>query len=165
MKAIIAKTGLVLKLTLLISSAFSYAETFEIVDGSAQVAGSPNVSQAKARRSWEGACEKWKAETRELNRGDKIMMMSCETPVCDSDFGMVVCSSEAVFKVRVSGTSAAQIARESVRDQVDVGTAAMMGLIFMGAASSWNNHHSHWHSNHWGHHYDSHSHWHSGHHH
>lgn len=84
----------------------AFAQEFEIIDGSAEVAGEPATSTAEARSNWNFACEKFKAETKEYNRGDQIMLLSCDNPICafSSDTGKTTCTSMANFKVKTQGT-------------------------------------------------------------
>ncbi len=89
-----------------ISSLPLKAESFEIVDGGAAVTGKPNGSSNQARDNWQAACDQWKSETKELNKNNEILNLSCESPACDWQSGNYTCTSHAVYKLKISGTFA-----------------------------------------------------------
>ena len=90
---------------ILASAAAVHADNFEIIDGTATVTGKPSYSPQQARDNWDSACEQWKNETKDFNKTDQIMMLSCQTPVCGSNEGNeTTCSSTAIMKIKTAGT-------------------------------------------------------------
>lgn len=151
------------------ANASATSDTFEIIDGHANVAGRPNSSSTQARQNWEAACEQWKSETKDLNRNDQMMMISCDTPVCSFDNGYYTCSSNANFKVKTAGTLAQPQPQpvitpvstpEPVIEQTVVETAPppviyetvpapRPGFIWITGYWGWRSHRHYWVGGHW----------------
>lgn len=71
-----------------------------IEPGSAEIEGEPSATTKDARAAWKKACEDWKKEFREDNKQNKILSISCGSPVCGGDAGSKVCSSKASYKIK-----------------------------------------------------------------
>jgi hypothetical protein len=83
-----------ISMILILFSGFNLrAENFEVIDGVAHVTGKPSLSPSQARANWDTACDQWKAETKEINR-DNLLVISCEQPACTDFDGDVTCSSD-----------------------------------------------------------------------
>lgn len=141
-----------------------HAQNFEIIDGNSNVSGKPNISQTKARENWDAACAQWKTETKELNKSDQVMALSCETPTCDSNEGIVTCSSVAIYKVKTSGTRVETppppqpvVSGETVVPTapppviVEAVPAPQPGFIWIGGYWGWHEHRHSWFPGHWEH--------------
>lgn len=77
-------------------------KTYEIVDETSSLEGEPENLLKDARASWKKACADWKAESKELNKENKIISLNCGNPTCASaDAATTVCKSTAKMKVRV----------------------------------------------------------------
>lgn len=74
---------------------------FEILDGSAEVAGEPNVMAKAARESWKKACDDWKKEVKELNKDNQVIVLNCNTPKCGPEGTTTVCKSTATYKIKI----------------------------------------------------------------
>lgn len=74
---------------------------FEILDGSAEVAGEPNLMSKGARESWKKACDEWKKEVKDLNKENQVVVLNCNSPHCAIESGSTVCKSTASYKLRV----------------------------------------------------------------
>ena len=141
-----------------------HAENFEIIDGTANVSGKPNISAAHARENWEAACAEWKTETKELNKSDQVMGLSCENPTCNSNEGIITCSSTAVYKVKTSGTrvQTPPLPQPVVNAETVVTTAPppvivetvpapQPGFIWIGGYWGWHENRHSWFPGHWEH--------------
>ena len=62
--------------------------------------GDPGALASEARKNWQAACEKWKREFREDNKGSKIINLTCGTPTCSGDVGNKSCVSKATYKIK-----------------------------------------------------------------
>jgi hypothetical protein len=141
------------------------AENFEIIDGSAQVAGAPKPMPGEARATWTEACDKWKAETKEFNKNDQMMMLACGSPSCDSSNGMFTCSSTATFKVKVVGTRVQATPppppppipeeTETIVDApppqviVEAEPPPRPGFVWISGYWGWHGHRHYWYPGHW----------------
>jgi hypothetical protein len=77
-------------------------KNFEIVEGSGEVSGDPQLMNKEARASWKAACNDWKKEIKELNKTNEIIVLNCNKPNCQkSDGGQTVCESNGDYKVKV----------------------------------------------------------------
>lgn len=56
------------------------ASDFETITENNKIQGNPALSLTESRANWETACERWKKEIRELNKGHQILMTECGTP-------------------------------------------------------------------------------------
>lgn len=83
-------------------SATGSKETSEVLDGSAEITGDPNVLLKGARESWKKACDDWKKEVKDLNKDNQVIALNCSTPKCGSESGGTVCKSAATYKVKVN---------------------------------------------------------------
>jgi WXXGXW repeat (2 copies) len=141
-----------------------HAQNFEIIDGTANVAGKPSSSPNQARENWTAACDQWKSETKDLNKSNEVMMLSCENPACTSDNAMFSCSSQASFKVKTSGTFAqhppqpepVQVEQTIVSTPppqliVEAAPAPRPGFIWIGGYWGWHGTRHLWYPGHWDH--------------
>lgn len=77
-------------------------DTSEVLDGSAEIAGEPNVLVKGARESWKVACDDWKKEVKDLNKENQVIALNCGSPKCATEAGGTVCKSTANYKVKVN---------------------------------------------------------------
>lgn len=77
-------------------------DTSEVLDGSAEIAGDPNVLMKGARENWKKACDEWKKEVKDLNKENQVIALNCGAPKCASESGGTVCKSAANYKVKVN---------------------------------------------------------------
>ncbi len=77
-------------------------KNFEIVEGSGEVSGDPQLMNKEARASWKAACNDWKKEIKDLNKTNEIIVLNCNKPNCQkSEGGQTVCESNGDYKVKV----------------------------------------------------------------
>jgi hypothetical protein len=62
--------------------------------------GDIGALQSDARKNWQAACDNWKREFREDNKGSKIINVTCGTPTCSGDVGSKTCHSKANYKIK-----------------------------------------------------------------
>ena len=55
---------------------------FEIISGTAEIAGDPSPGLKESYASWKEACEKWKKDLKDLNnkKDDSILHLNCNAP-------------------------------------------------------------------------------------
>jgi len=53
---------------------------FEIVSGSAEIAGEAAAGVQESYQKWKTACSEWKTETKDLNKGNQILELNCNAP-------------------------------------------------------------------------------------
>lgn len=74
---------------------------FEITEGTAEIAGEPEVMTKAARTSWKKACDEWKKETKDLNKENQVLVLNCNNPTCAKDStSATVCTSTGAYKVK-----------------------------------------------------------------
>lgn len=74
---------------------------YEIIEGTGQIEGEPNVLLKEARASWKKACSEWKKDTREMNQESKVIALDCGKVNCVAQGAEgQVCSSEGTYKVK-----------------------------------------------------------------
>lgn len=77
---------------------------YELVEGTGDIEGEPNVLQKTARDNWKKACEDWKREIKELNKDNQVLVHNCNSPTCKSETSGTVCKSTGSYKLRVQIT-------------------------------------------------------------
>jgi WXXGXW repeat (2 copies) len=78
---------------------------FEIIDGSSQITGDSDPLKDGANKKWKTACDDWKKETKDLNKGNQVIAISCGSSACATgDSSAFTCSSMGSYKVKVAGT-------------------------------------------------------------
>ncbi|CAN5488677.1 hypothetical protein BH10BDE1_BH10BDE1_22880 [soil metagenome] len=83
------------------------SKQFEIIDGTNEVAGDPGQDTTAARAKWQKSCDVWKGETKDLNKMNQVVSMSCGSPSCAfQENGNYVCSSTAAYKLKIEGVRA-----------------------------------------------------------
>jgi hypothetical protein len=77
---------------------------FEVIDVSGQVVGEPELSVEAARSSWNKACQDWKVETKDLNKNNEVLGISCNSSSCTTvDIVKNQCTSTGTYKVKTAG--------------------------------------------------------------
>jgi hypothetical protein len=71
-------------------------ETEENID----IEGEPGALQSDARKNWKAACENWKQELHEDNKGSKFSVLDCGHPTCSGDVGSKQCVSKGRYKMK-----------------------------------------------------------------
>jgi hypothetical protein len=140
----------------------AYAQTFDIIDGNASIVGQPALTLDEARRNWTTACNEWKEETRDLNKNDQLMQLSCEQPTCTyNNEGRNTCSSTAIYKVKTQGTRAQPIEPvvqtappQPVYQPEPVVVVERVpdprpGFLWIAGYWGWIGSHRHWYGGHW----------------
>ncbi len=83
----------------------SNKKLWELQTGTAEVAGDPQLMDKEARKSWKTACAEWKAELKELNQENKVLVLNCNSPKCHKTGGPtgveVLCQSTATYSLKV----------------------------------------------------------------
>lgn len=75
---------------------------FEVVEGHDEIEGEPQILKTEARKSWQTACSDWKKETKELNKENQILALSCNSVACvGAESNMTVCKSKGTYKLKV----------------------------------------------------------------
>jgi len=73
----------------------------DVLDGTAEISGDPQVLVKAARESWKKACEDWKKEVKDLNKDNEVLILNCNSPVCVQEGPHQICRSKATYKVRL----------------------------------------------------------------
>jgi hypothetical protein len=77
------------------------ARVYEVVEGSGEIEGDPNVLSKSARDEWKKSCEHWKEEIKGLNKENQILAISCNAPECRTETSGTICKSTGVYKIKV----------------------------------------------------------------
>lgn len=77
-------------------------DTQEVLDGTAEISGEPNVLLNGARANWKTACDEWKKEVKDLNKDNQVIALNCGTAKCGTEGHGTVCKSAATYKVKVN---------------------------------------------------------------
>lgn len=77
------------------------AARFEITEGSVDVDGDASPLLQEARKNWKTACADWKAELKELNKSNQIIVMNCGSMSCSTVAMESTCKSKATYKIKV----------------------------------------------------------------
>ncbi len=87
--------------TISISKGKNAQKEYEITEGSADIAGEPEILEKEARSSWKAQCADWKKEFREMNKDNTVVSMTCNQPACSKNSNsQSVCTSTATYKVK-----------------------------------------------------------------
>ena len=87
--------------TISISKGDKTTKTFEIVDGASDIEGEPAPLNKEARNNWKKACTEWKAETKELNKENQLLVLNCGTVTCSKESPTeVLCKSKGTYKIK-----------------------------------------------------------------
>ena len=74
---------------------------FEITSGTDEIEGEAAPLLKEARANWKKACTEWKQETKELNKDNQIITLSCGTMKCGTSAMETTCTSEGKHKIKV----------------------------------------------------------------
>ena len=74
---------------------------YQITEGTAQITGDPEIMVKAARAGWKKACDEWKKETKDLNKENQVLALTCNSPSCaKNETSETVCSSTGTYKVK-----------------------------------------------------------------
>lgn len=74
---------------------------FEITEGTEDVIGDGAVLSKPAKDNWKKACNEWKAELKENNKGNQVLSSNCGPVNCGSEGNETICRSKATYKLKV----------------------------------------------------------------
>jgi len=87
--------------TISISKGKNTQNEFQITEGTAEIAGEPELMTKAARSSWKTECADWKKEFKDLNKENQILSMSCNNPTCAKNAtSETVCTSQGTYKLK-----------------------------------------------------------------
>lgn len=75
--------------------------TYEITSGTDAIEGDPAPLLKEARANWKAACAEWKKETKELNKENQVITLSCGSMKCNTSAMETTCVSEGKHKIKV----------------------------------------------------------------
>jgi len=135
---------------------------FEIVDGSSQITSDTDPLSDGAKKKWKTACADWKKETKDLNKGNQVIALSCGSPACAAgDNGAYVCSSMGSYKVKIAGVRVPEAPAPAPMPQeqivqtapppviVEAAPAPRPGFIWVGGYWGWVGGRHMWMPGHW----------------
>jgi hypothetical protein len=74
---------------------------YAISEGSAEISGEPAILLTEARKNWKKACDEWKQETKDLNKDNQILAISCNKSQCEKNsITETICSSNGTYKIK-----------------------------------------------------------------
>ena len=82
-------------------SSSSLGPEFEIVSGTGEILGDPTLGAKDAYSNWKSACDDWKKETRELNKENQVLALSCNAPDRSQENGQHMYRSTGTYKLKV----------------------------------------------------------------
>jgi hypothetical protein len=160
----LAATVMSIQLWVLPSKAETSTKQYQIVDGDAEISGSPAPLEANARNSWKEECNSWKKEIKDLN-GKELLGISCNTPSCTNVRESVTqCVSQGTYKIKVEGAlipPAPELVKESPANEevivqeappapvVEVVPDPRPGYIWESGYWGWSGHRHIWYPGHW----------------
>ena len=74
--------------------------TWEVVDGTADIEGEEAPMSRAARKNWKDACKSWEKEFRKDNKDNKVLAVNCGKPTCQNQSGGTICTSQATYKIK-----------------------------------------------------------------
>ena len=74
---------------------------FEIVTNEDELSGDSAPLLKEARANWKKACTEWKQETKDLNKGNQVLSLSCGKMECSTASMESTCVSTTKYKVKV----------------------------------------------------------------
>ncbi len=74
---------------------------YQITEGQEEIAGDPAPLIKDARLNWKKACTEWKNETKELNKGNQVITLSCGSMKCTTTAMETTCNSTGVHKIKI----------------------------------------------------------------
>ena len=74
---------------------------YDITESHEDISGDPQILSKDARDSWKTACADWKKETKENNKGNQIISLSCGSVKCEKkDATEITCVSSGTSKIK-----------------------------------------------------------------
>lgn len=80
----------------------SEGRRYELTEGSDEISGDPAPLLDTARKNWKKACDEWKKETKDLNKENQVLILSCGKMSCITAAMESSCTSRANYKLKVS---------------------------------------------------------------
>lgn len=74
---------------------------YEIVEGRDEITGDPNFAREGAQVSWKNACKEWKTSMREMNKGNQMITLNCNSPTQEKSGDMTTYKSTGTYKMKV----------------------------------------------------------------
>jgi hypothetical protein len=74
---------------------------YEVVTTEDEIEGDSAPLLKEARTNWKKACSDWKNETKELNKDNRVMQMSCGKMRCSTESMESTCTSKSKLTLRV----------------------------------------------------------------
>lgn len=74
---------------------------YEILSGSEEVFGMAEYDRSKAYTSWKTACEDWKKGMREMNKGNQLLSLNCNSPKATKEDERFTFQSAGTYKMRL----------------------------------------------------------------
>lgn len=72
-----------------------------ITEGTAEIAGEPEILSKVARSSWKKECDEWKKEIKELNKENQVLALTCNKPNCSKNgTSETICESMGTYKLK-----------------------------------------------------------------
>jgi hypothetical protein len=87
--------------TIKIEKGSKTANEYEITEGSDEITGDAAPLLKDARINWKTACADWKKETKELNKDNSVLTLSCGSMTCATVAMESTCKSTAKTKIKV----------------------------------------------------------------
>ncbi len=86
------------------STVDSAKKQYQVMEEVSEIAGEPAPLMKAARENWNKACADWKKEVKELNAENKVMVLNCGKPQCQTTTMETTCTSDGKSKIRVAIT-------------------------------------------------------------
>lgn len=86
------------------SAACDCRPQYEITEGDEEVIGDGAMLAKEAQSNWKKACNEWKSELKDMNKGNQIITVNCGSSTCSPSNSQTICKSTAKYKVKVKLT-------------------------------------------------------------
>lgn len=74
---------------------------YEIVSGNEEVFGTSEFDRTKAYASWKTACNEWKQSMREMNKGNNVITLNCNSPQITKEDDRYTYQSSGTYKIKL----------------------------------------------------------------
>ena len=73
---------------------------YQVLDGVEEISGDPEYDKGEAMGSWKTACKEWKASMKEMNKGNQILTLHCNTPKTNKEDDRHTVVSSGTYKIK-----------------------------------------------------------------
>jgi len=74
---------------------------YQIVDGADEISGEPEYDKGEAMGSWKKACADWKTSMRDMNKGNQLITLNCNSAKSVKEDDRYTVTSNGTYKMKL----------------------------------------------------------------